>query len=137
MRRSIFLLTTVIAFLNSFANSSSAQTHSINNIQLERKTDSLFSQFNNSTSPGCAVTVIENGEVIFKKAYGMANIEHQVPFTHQSVVTLPYSEAREFISIAAVLMEKDGLLSGLTDNFVRARTRPGPAQPNTITLHTI
>ena len=82
MRRSIFLLTTVIAFLNSFANSSSAQTHSINKIQLEKKIDSLFSQFNNSTSPGCAVTVIENGEAIFSSSISFQKREkglsHQI-----------------------------------------------------------
>lgn len=91
-----------------------AQTSSINKTQLDKKIDSLFKEFNKTTSPGCAITVIENGKVVSKIAYGMASIEHQVPFTHQSVVTLPYSEAREFISIAAVLMEKDGVLK-LTD----------------------
>ncbi|MBC7935514.1 MAG: serine hydrolase, partial [Rhizobacter sp.] len=67
--------------------------------------------FNNKKSPGVSVSVIQNGKVIAKKDYGMANIELQVPFSHQSVVRIGYSEAREFISIAAVLMEKDSILS--------------------------
>jgi CubicO group peptidase (beta-lactamase class C family) len=40
----------------------------------------------------------------------MASIEHKVPFTHKTVMQVPYSEGREFISIAAVLMEQDGIL---------------------------
>jgi len=87
---------------------SSAQT--IDKIKLEKRLDSIFSSFNKNT-PGVAVTVIENGKVIAKKAYGLASLEHMVPFTHNTVVRLPYSEGREFISIAAVLMEQEGLLS--------------------------
>ncbi len=79
------------------------------NKELEAKIDSLFASINNSNSPGVAVTVLENGKMIVKKAYGMASIEHQVPFTHQTVVRMPY-EGREFIAIAAVLMEQDGIL---------------------------
>lgn len=89
----------------------SAQPIVINKINLDQKIDSLFQAFNNKNSPGCAITIIQDGNVITKKEYGMASIELQVPFSHQSVVRIGYSEAREFISIAAVLMEKDGILS--------------------------
>ena len=88
---------------------SSAQ--SIDKIKLEKFIDSIYKPFNNKNSPGCAVTVIEYGKLISKKAYGMASIELQASFLHQSVVRIGYSEAREFISIAAVLMEKDGIIS--------------------------
>lgn len=84
---------------------------STNNPALNRKLDSIFSSFNNNKSPGVAVSVIQNGKLIAKKDYGMASIELRVPFSHQTVVRIGYSEAREFISIAAVLMEKDGILS--------------------------
>ncbi|MEO6611044.1 MAG: serine hydrolase domain-containing protein [Chitinophagaceae bacterium] len=78
---------------------------------LNKKLDSIFSSFNNNKSPGVAVSVIQNGRVIAKKDYGMASIELRVPFSHQTVVRIGYSEAREFISIAALLMENDGILS--------------------------
>jgi len=80
------------------------------NAMLNQKLDSLFSALNKH-SPGVAVTILKDEKVLSKKAYGMASIELQVPFTHQSVVRIGYSEAREFISIAAVLMEKDGIFS--------------------------
>jgi CubicO group peptidase (beta-lactamase class C family) len=84
---------------------------SINKLKLEKFIDSIYKPFGNKNSPGCAVTIMENGKLISKKTYGMASIELQVPFSHQTVVKIGYSEAREFISIAAVLMEKDGILS--------------------------
>lgn len=89
----------------------SAQSIVINKIKLDKKIDSLFQSFNTKNSPGCAINIIQDGNVIAKKEYGMASIELQVPFSHQSVVRIGYSEAREFISIAAVLMDKDGILS--------------------------
>lgn len=83
----------------------------INKINLDKKIDSLFQSFNNKNSPSCAITIIQDGKVLTKKAYGMASIELQVPFSHQSVVGIGYSEAREFISIAAVFMENDDIIS--------------------------
>src|ERR1044072_5342926 len=80
------------------------------NKELEAKIDSFFSSINNPVSHGCAVTVIQNGKVTTKKDYGMASIELKVPFTHQTVVRMPYSEGREFILISAVVMEQDGIL---------------------------
>jgi CubicO group peptidase (beta-lactamase class C family) len=87
------------------------QSVKFNSVVINKKLDSIFSQFNNSSSPGVAVSLIQNGIVIARKDYGMASIELQVPFSHKSVVRIGYSEAREFISIAAVLMERDGVLS--------------------------
>ncbi|CAN5401103.1 hypothetical protein BH10ACI2_BH10ACI2_19500 [soil metagenome] len=77
---------------------------------LEKKCDALFAVQNNTQSPGAAVVITQNGKVLVRKAYGMASLEHQVPYTPQSVVRINYSEGREFISIAAVLMAEDGKL---------------------------
>ncbi len=102
------------------------------NKELEAKIDSLFASINNTDSPGVAVTVMENGKVIAEKAYGMASIEHKVPFTHQTVVRMPYSEGREFIAIAAVLMQQDGILK--LDDKVRKYFPKLPAWAETVTL---
>ncbi len=67
------------------------------NKELEAKIDSFLTSHDNTTSPGVAVTVLENGKVIAKKAYGLASVEHNVPFTHQTVVKMPYSEGRELL----------------------------------------
>lgn len=104
----------------------------INKINLDKKIDSLFQSFNSKNSPGFAITVIQNGKVITKKDYGMANIEHQVPFSHNTVVTITYSEGREFISIGAALMEQDGILN-LNDK-VRKYFPKLPAWSESVTI---
>jgi len=116
MKYKLFLtaLFSLLLVVISFAQQSIKNNPGIissNNAILNKKLDSIFSSFNNKKSPGVSVFVIKNGKLIAKKDYGMASIELQVPFSHQSVVRIGYSEAREFISIAAVLMEKDGILS--------------------------
>jgi CubicO group peptidase (beta-lactamase class C family) len=104
-----FLMLTIFSFGQGFVNNNLELVS--NNPMLDKKLDSLFSSFNNKNSPGFAVTVIQNGNMIAKKDYGMASIELEVPFTHNTIVRLPYSEGREFISIAVALMEQEGLLT--------------------------
>ncbi len=100
-----------IALLFSFVTvATSAQIISINKSHLNKRLDSLFKDFNNASSPGYAITILQNGKVITKKDYGLASLEHKVPFNHNTVVTIPYSEGREFISIATALLELDGKL---------------------------
>jgi len=84
---------------------------SIDTVQLGQSTTAIFQTFDHPSSPGIAVTVLKDGRPITKKKYGMANLEHSIPFTHKSPVRLLYSMGREFMSIGLVLMETDGLLS--------------------------
>ena len=79
------------------------------NSSLNKYLDSLFRSFN-QTTPGAALTILQNGKVLAKKTHGLASLEHKVPFKHNSVVRLGYSEGREFMVIAAVLMENAGIL---------------------------
>ena len=60
--------------------------------------------------PGVAVVLLRDGRVIAQRQYGLASLEHGVPFTPNHVVRHPYSEGREFVAITAALMEHDGLL---------------------------
>lgn len=78
---------------------------------LNKQLDSIFHSYNSTTSPGLAITIIKDGKPVSRKNYGMASIELGVPFSHNTVIRLPYSEGREFISIAAAIMEEQGLLS--------------------------
>ncbi|MDE0084949.1 MAG: serine hydrolase, partial [Candidatus Poribacteria bacterium] len=43
---------------------------------LEAKVDQLFAEWNRSDSPGAALAVTRDGEIIYKRGYGMANLEY-------------------------------------------------------------
>lgn len=40
-----------------------------------KKIDKIFAQWNTDQTPGAALAVVKNGEIIFKKGYGMSNLE--------------------------------------------------------------
>ncbi|MGH9949277.1 MAG: hypothetical protein ACRD6X_19060, partial [Pyrinomonadaceae bacterium] len=88
----LLLISLPISLLAQVKQGLSNRQEQTSNQELEVKIDSVFASISNNSSPGCAVTVIQNGKVIAKKDYGMASLELNVPFTHRSVVRMPYSE---------------------------------------------
>jgi CubicO group peptidase (beta-lactamase class C family) len=74
-----------------------------------RKLDELFSTYNNAT-PGVAVAVEQNGRLIYNKAFGLANLEHLVPNTTETVFECG-SVSKQFTAAAILLLEKEGKLS--------------------------
>lgn len=127
LKISMFLVASLFLFLNL-----SAQVKLINKSALDQKLDSVFKEFNNTSAPGYAITIQQNGKVITKKDYGLANMEFKVPFSHNSVITIPYSEGREFISLATALMEQDGKLT--LEDKVRAYFPKLPAWSESVTV---
>jgi CubicO group peptidase (beta-lactamase class C family) len=71
--------------------------------------DRLFSSFNTHT-PGCAVGVAQNGIVILKAGYGMADLERNVPITSDTVFESG-SVAKQFTAAAVMLLAQQGKIS--------------------------
>src|ERR1044071_8042497 len=61
-------------------------------------------------APGCADAVSLNGAVVFEKAFGLADLEHNVPNTPQTIFQSG-SVAKQFTAAALVLLQQDGKLS--------------------------
>ena len=61
-------------------------------------------------APGCAAAVSLNGETVFEKAFGLADLEHNVPNTPQTIFESG-SVAKQFTAAAIVLLQQDGKLS--------------------------
>jgi CubicO group peptidase (beta-lactamase class C family) len=105
-----------ILFISFCYSSSIAQK--LNKADVEKRIDNIFKELYSNKTPGVAITVLQNGKVIARKNYGMASLEHPIPFTHHSPTRLVYSFGREFICVGAALMEAEGLLS--LDDKVRS-----------------
>lgn len=75
----------------------------------ETKIDTLFNEFN-SNSPGIVITVVQNGNVIYSKGHGMANLAYSVPITDASLMDIG-SCAKTFTSYAILLLQTEGKLS--------------------------
>src|SRR6185436_16848132 len=61
-------------------------------------------------APGCAAAVSLNGETVFEKAFGLADMEFNVPNTPQTIFESG-SVAKQFTAAAIVLLQQDGKLS--------------------------
>ena len=75
----------------------------------EQAVDNLFSRWTRKT-PGCAVGVAVRGKPVLMKAYGMADLEHDVPNTPDTIFESG-SVAKQFTAMAIMLLVQDGRLS--------------------------
>ncbi len=71
--------------------------------------DSLFSAYSAPSVPGASVIVIQDGKVVVRRAYGMANLERGVAATPETDYRLA-SVSKQFTAMAATLLVKDGKL---------------------------
>ena len=75
----------------------------------EQAIDAIFSKWTRAT-PGCAVGVAVRGKPVLMKAYGMADLEHDVPNTPDTIFESG-SVAKQFTAMAILLLAQDGRLS--------------------------
>ena len=72
--------------------------------------DALFSDYAQPGAPGASVIVIEGDKVLFKKAYGLANIEAKVAATTKTNYRLA-SVTKQFTAMAIMILAERGKLS--------------------------
>lgn len=79
-------------------------------IQLEKKMDAIAQKSIGPDGPGCSVGIIQNNKFIFKKSYGLASIEYQVPLNDQSRFRMA-SVSKQFTAFAVLLLADDGAIN--------------------------
>lgn len=89
---------------------------------------------NAGPAPGCAVGVSVNGETIFEKAFGLAEMEHSIQNTPQTIFESG-SVAKQFTAAALVLLQQDGKLK--IDDDVRKYIPELPQYDKPITIRHI
>lgn len=93
--------------------------------------EKIFSRYNSNTAPGAELAISRNGQVIFSKAWGMADLEHNVPLTTNSLSEAG-SVSKQFTAAAILLLEQQGKLS--LDDDVRKHIPELPDYGKVITL---
>jgi len=74
------------------------------------KVDKLFEKWDSTASPGASLAIIHNGEIIYKRGYGMANLEHDVPITPETVFRIG-STSKQFTAACIAILSLQGQLS--------------------------
>ena len=72
--------------------------------------DALFTQWAKSDSPGCTVAIMQDGEMLYKQGYGMANLEYNIPNRPDTIYHVA-SVSKQFTTAAILMLESDGKLS--------------------------
>ena len=69
--------------------------------------DAVFADYSASDGPGCAFAVSRDGQQVMARAYGMANLEWDLPNTPETVFE-PGSVSKQFTAAATILLALDG-----------------------------
>ncbi len=93
--------------------------------------DSIFQRFEGTRTPGCAVGVSRDHDIILERAYGMADLEHDVANTPGTIFE-PGSVSKQFTAAATILLALDGKLS--LEDDIREYIPELPDYGETITI---
>jgi CubicO group peptidase (beta-lactamase class C family) len=72
--------------------------------------DKVFAKWNSTHSPGCALSVMKNGHIIYKRGYGMADLDHDIPITPETVFHVA-SISKQFTAASILLLAQEHKLS--------------------------
>src|SRR5882757_8525573 len=114
-----------------FSSLASAQTPIAPPTDLAERTDKVFEKWNRTDSPGCALSVMRDGRIIYKHGYGMADLDHNVTITPSTVFHVA-SMSKQFTAASILLLAQQGKLS--LDDDIRKYI---PELPNFGSLITI
>lgn len=99
----LFVLAVALAVTSPAAHAQASRQDTV------ARVDSIFSRFT-TTTPGCAVGVSRHGRTVLAKAYGMSNLEYDVPLTTESIIEAG-SVSKQFTAAAILLLAQQGKLS--------------------------
>ncbi len=74
-----------------------------------RAVDAVFADWDKN-GPGGALGIVRNGQLEYAKGYGLANLEHDIPNSPQSVFRIA-STSKQFTASCIVLLSEEGKLS--------------------------
>jgi len=111
-RRHLFVQYFLIVFQLLFFTYSHAQLNSLSDSLKE--IDKLFDKMN-TTTPGGVLSISRNGQVVYQKAFGMADLEHNVVNTTGTIFEAG-SVSKQFTAASVLLLVKEGKI-GLKDDI--------------------
>jgi len=77
---------------------------------LAAKVDAIFQKMDSTVTPGCALSVIKDGKIIYERGYGMADLDHNVSITPTTVFHVA-SMSKQFVAASILMLSQQGKLS--------------------------
>ncbi len=93
--------------------------------------DAIFAAWDEPGSPGCALAVARDGDLVYTRGYGYANLDYDIPNTPQTVFDVA-SVTKQFVAAIANMLALDGTVS--LDDDVRRWLPELPEYESPVTL---
>ena len=77
---------------------------------LPAKVDATFQKMDSTVSPGCALSVMKDGKIVYERGYGMADLDHNVPISSTTVFHVA-SMSKQFVAASILMLAQQGKLS--------------------------
>lgn len=100
----------------------------------DARVDQLMVLYNRESSPGVVVAVMQGEDIAFQKAYGMANMSHDIPFTTDTITNIG-STSKQFTAMGIMLLVADGKLS--LDDDIRMHIPELPDLGSVVTIRNL
>jgi len=88
--------------------------------------DALVAEYMNESTPGAAITIVKDGEIVFSRGYGYADTQRRIPVDPAATVFEYGSIGKLFIYVSIMQLAEQGLLdldadihTYLPDDFAR------------------
>jgi CubicO group peptidase (beta-lactamase class C family) len=75
-----------------------------------KQVDKIFEKWDRPDSPGCALGIYKDGQIVYKRGYGMANLNDDVLITPATVFHVA-SMSKQFTAASILLLAQQGKLS--------------------------
>jgi len=93
--------------------------------------DALFEDYHRPGTPGLNLAVLKDGEVIHRRGYGVASVEHDLPFHADTLLHLG-STSKHICAAALLLLEREGRVSLDDDVRIHVPELPDYGEPVTL-----
>ena len=76
---------------------------------IEKRVDQIVQQIVSPDQPGCTIAAFKNGQLAFAKGYGLANLDHDIPNSPETVFRIA-SVSKHVTAACMLLLEDDDLV---------------------------
>jgi CubicO group peptidase (beta-lactamase class C family) len=109
----------------------SAVAEEVTTVDLPEQVDAVFADYDSTASPGCSLGVIQDGDLVYARGYGMASLDHGVPLGPRSVFRIA-STSKQFTAFAIQLLVDRGKID--LDSDVRTYLPELPEYERPVTV---
>jgi len=87
-----------------------------------------------SDGPGCVLSIMKDGSMLYQNGYGLANIEHNIPITPDTVFRIA-STSKQFTAMSTIILAEEGKIS--LDDDIRKYLPEMPDYGKPITIQNL